>query len=102
MSYETASAIRFDLYECKFRPADLIKPHWPQNSVREAWIPQTLGEQVWVLFDFATQADRAAWERTLPKAVSRFLDRQLIPHAVEHYGWVVRDPNGFPVRPANP
>lgn len=39
----TITALRVDLYECKTRPALILKEFEPANYVESAWIPQTRG-----------------------------------------------------------
>lgn len=91
------AALRVDLYECTGKPPrDYLRPVVPEKAVRSAWIPQTMGDQIWVLYEFKSEAERLAWEAALPADVSRWLDRRLLPHAME-YGWQTRDANGFPV-----
>ena len=92
------AALRVDLYGWidKKLPRDYLRPVVPKNAVRSAWIPQTMGDQIWVLYDFNSVSDRIAWEATLPAEVSRWLDRSLLPQAME-YGWQTLDSNGFPV-----
>ena len=94
-SHETISALRMCLRACDPKsPSDVIMGHEPNNHIKYAWIPQTLGESVWVMYDFKSKKDREDWENSLPETVSKFLDRDLIKYALE-YGWSVRDPNGF-------
>lgn len=94
-THETISALRVDLYECDERPAEIIAREKPTNATRKAWIPQTIADQIWVLYDFATVADREAWEATLSPKLRGWLDRKLIGNALS-YGWQTRDENGFP------
>lgn len=77
----TVSAIRINLYDCVKAPRDYIREVAPSNAVRSAWVPQTMGEQIWLLYEFRTQEDREAWEKGLPAEVSRWIDRRLIEHA---------------------
>lgn len=95
--YSTVACLRVDLYDCGDRaPRDILSPIYPDNLKRRAWIPQTLGDQIWVLYDFNSVEERVAWEEKLPDQVRKWLDRNLIPHAVT-FGWEVRDFNGFVV-----
>lgn len=94
MAYETISALRVDLYECKTSPSEILQPLVPKNAINHAWIPQTMGAQVWVLYEFRTVQDRKSWEATLPGKVGRWLDRNLISNALT-YGWHARNVNGF-------
>jgi hypothetical protein len=94
--HETISALRVDLYECDELPADIVHREKPINAIRRKWIPHTMGDQIWVLYDFETLADREAWEATLSPRMRGWLDRELIPHALP-FGWHTLDINGFPV-----
>lgn len=93
------SALRVDLYDCMDKPLlDYMRPVIPVNMTRSAWITQTLGEQIWVLYEFRSEADRIAWEAALPDDVARWLDRTLLPHALD-YGWQTRDESKQAQRP---
>ena len=92
--YSSISALRLKCFDFERSPAKTLAPYTPDNAKQSAWIPQTLGDQVWVLFEFATQEDRETWERSLPPELAECLDRELIEHALP-YGWNVRDANGF-------
>jgi hypothetical protein len=87
---ETISALRIDLYDCTEPPAKIVRREMPSNAVRRAWIPQTVGDQVWLLYEFANVEDRLAWESGLSPLMSKWLDRELIKHALP-FGWHVRD-----------
>ena len=92
--HEKISFLRFHLQDWDKPPRDVIKPYWPDSFNQYAWIPQTMGDQVWVMYEFFSEADRVNWEFTLPKHIHACLDRSTIPHALK-YGWHSRDPNGF-------
>ena len=92
--YESVSALVVDLYECAEAPRKILIPVFPKNSTKQAWIPQTMGDCIWVLFDFVSKEDREEWESTLPPNIKSWLCREIIPHAIT-YGWQVRDANGF-------
>jgi len=95
MEHETISALRVDLYDCDDKPPrDYIRPIAPLNAINHAWIPQTIGDQIWVLWEFNTKDEREAFEAGLPVDVSRWIDRTVIPYSLK-YGWRVRDTNGF-------
>lgn len=98
---DTISALRVHLFDCETSPGEAIKKVMPQKYERRAWIPQTMGDQVWVLFDFETQGAREEWEASLPPEVKRWLDRDLIEYALP-YGWLIRDANGFVTGPGTP
>jgi len=95
MTKESVSALRVDMYDCiKETPAIILKPFTPENSINKAWIPQTMGDQIWVLYEFKTKKDREEWENMLPENISKWLDRGLIEVA-QDYGWHIRNANGF-------
>lgn len=96
MEHDTISALRIDLYACTGRPSTILRPYEPKEFKNHAWIPQTIGDQIWVLYEFETTEQRVAWEISLPQEIAMYLDRGLIEYALP-YGWSVRDPNGFPV-----
>jgi hypothetical protein len=96
--YAFISAVRIDLMKIDVSAGEFMRPWWPVSHVREAWIPQTICDQVWCLFEFADVLDRTTWETTLINGpVYDMLDRSLVTQA-EHYGWVIRDFNGFEIR----
>lgn len=95
--YPTISALRV----CLLGLADnehagaIIDEVKPAKATRNAWIPQTIADQIWVLYDFASEADRLEWEATLPPRVAKWLDRKVIPWGLK-FGWHTRDANGWP------
>ena len=91
---ENISALRVRLYDCEERPADILRPHLPKEFKRRAWIPQTLGDQIWMMYEFETKEQREVWEKTLPESIAKWIDRDLIQQVLS-YGWNVRDMNGF-------
>ena len=92
------SALRVDLNDwhdlSNQRFAEVFCQYKPAKFSQKAWIPQTLGEQIWVLYEFETEQDRLNWESKLPKNIAQFLDRSMIEYALP-YGWHIRDENGF-------
>lgn len=94
---EKISALRICMYDCyPNAPRDLIGGHEPNNHIKYAWIPQTMGDQVWVMYLFESKIDREKWENTLPKNVAKYLDRDLISIALD-FGWRTINANGFVV-----
>ena len=87
------SALRVNLYDCSKHPSSYISPIEPPNAIEKAWIPQTAGEQIWVLWLFETEEERIEFEESLPESVSRWLSRSLVSTAIP-YGWHTRDING--------
>lgn len=91
---ENISALRVDLYCCEEQPAKILQPFIPNNYKYRSWIPQTMGDQIWVMYEFHNELDRLEWEKTLPENIEKWLDRELIESALE-FGWHIRDQNGF-------
>ena len=92
---DNISALRIELYECRLEtPAGILRPYLPVNYTNRAWIPQTVAEQIWALFEFEDQEEREKWEGSLPGNIRKWLDRGLINDALT-YGWYTRDLNGF-------
>jgi hypothetical protein len=91
MAYEAFSALRVyfpDLWDAgeKRRPDVLLaETVGSAPALCRAWVPQTLGEQIWVVYEFPSEAERVAWEQGLPPLLAKMLDRDLIPRAL---GWV--------------
>lgn len=94
MDHDNISALRIGIYDCGKPPRDYINPIDPSNAISRAWIPQTMGNQIWVMWKFNTKEEREIFEAGLPPDVSRWIDRDVINHAMR-YGWSVRDVNGF-------
>lgn len=89
------TALRISLYDCIDKPPrDYINPIKPDNAINFAWIPQTMGDQVWCLWEFATEQEKQDFEKSLPDDVSRWLDANL-PEIAARYGWHSRNENGF-------
>lgn len=91
---ETISALRLDLNDFDERVSYVVERHKPNFALRRAWIPQTICDQIWVLYDFPSVALRESWEDQLPLALKKCLDRGLIEHALS-YGWHSRNIDGF-------
>ncbi len=91
---EDISVLRVSLYDCDERPSNIISRIKPTNSIEAGWIPQTIADQIWVMYRFKKVKDRIKWEKGLPTEVSKWLDRGLIEHALR-YGFGARDENGF-------
>lgn len=92
--YSCISALRVDLYDCDGPPAEIIRVYAPVRYCRRAWIPQSIADQIWVLYEFESEEERVRWECGLDGIMKKWLDRGLIKHALP-YGWAVRDINGF-------
>ncbi len=77
------SALRIMMQDCYEAPRLNLAPHKPHMAIDEQWIPQTMGDQVWVTYTFKTEEDRIDWEMSLPDHILKWLDRTLIPHALK-------------------
>jgi len=91
-NYDNISALRIGQ---EFLPDAVRKIPKPSNALRDAWIPQTVTDQVWIMFEFANVNERLAWEQRLPEPFKACLYRKIIPEALK-FGWATRDANGFP------
>lgn len=100
LEYENISALRVKLYDLKEKPSTILVPYEPKKYVNHAWIPQTMGDQIWVLWEFSTKEERQEWESTLPENISKWLDRTVIKYAI-NFGWHVRDLNGLEYKQEN-
>lgn len=80
---DNISALRIHMQECYEAPRLILAPHKPHMAISEAWIPQTMGEQIWAIYTFTNSQDRIDWELSLPQHISKWLDRKLIPHALK-------------------
>lgn len=94
--HETISALRVPTHECDERPALIVSRERPSGAIRHAWIPQTVYDQIWVLYEFPTEAERLAWEGGLSPLMKGWLNRSLIEYALP-YGWENRDAFGFAI-----
>lgn len=90
------SALRLDVFDPAYYDEFRRKKYWPEFYTKRSWIPQTIGDQVWALFEFRSIEDRLAWEKSLPDSISQWLDRSLIPWAKD-FGWTIYDANGWPI-----
>lgn len=70
------------MYDCGKSPRDYIRPIEPQNAIAKVWIPQTMADQIWVVWKFNTKEERDIFEASLPPNVSRWIDRSVIKHAL--------------------
>ncbi|MNF22301.1 hypothetical protein D3C87_1437240 [compost metagenome] len=84
-------ALRIDLYECTERPALILKPFEPKNAIEYAWIPQTIGDQIWVVYRFSNAADAEAWATSLPTQLAGWLDDK-VKGAAQKYGFKTYQP----------
>lgn len=93
--HDTIAALSISVYEDPEPLKRLELAHRPPDLVSFAWIPQTIADQIWVVYEFKSREAREAWEGTLPEQLRALLNRKLIPHALP-FGPGVRDLNGFP------
>lgn len=94
--HDSISVLVLSIYD-NAAPAIIAQQTKPNKYVNHAWIPQTLGDCVWVAYEFASLEERLEWEKALPEFVAKKLSRHLIPSVLK-LGWKVRDHNGFAVR----
>ncbi len=69
MKIESTATLRFNLYELgdiKMSPQDVLKEIRPTNHINYAWIPQTLGDQIWVWYEFNTSEEKEEFLENLP------------------------------------
>ncbi len=94
--HDDIAALRLNLMDFDKAPGKVLKPYWPvaPDLVEYAWVPQTMGDQIWVAFRFVNGTARQLWELLLPPELAACLDRALIA-LVLPYGWHSRDVNGF-------
>lgn len=50
---------RLKVFECN--PQQLYQDLRPDNCLASIWIPQTLGDQIWLWFEFANKEDKKAY-----------------------------------------
>ena len=95
---ETVSALRVDLYDLvdDKHPADVLNEFRPTDLVQEAWIPQTLGDQIWIAYQFRSVEERLAWEAQLNESIKRWLAPELVDPILE-IGMKIFDFNGFEI-----
>lgn len=84
-------ALRIDLYGCTERPALILKPFEPKNAIEYAWIPQTIGDQIWVVYRFANAVDAEAWTASLSPQLAGWLDDK-VKGAAQQYGFKTYQP----------
>lgn len=78
------AALRVSLFDCTKAPQEYLQAVEPKNALRRAWIPQTMADQVWVIYEFASEHERVDWERSLPPDVARWLDRKILAHTKKY------------------
>jgi len=90
------TAMRVSLYDCDEAPALVLNQYRPVNLIRKAWVPQTMGDQIWVLYEFETKTDRETWENSVPELIKKWIVRdEYFIGQVKQYGWHIRDINGY-------
>jgi hypothetical protein len=57
MKKENLVAFRVSLYDCA-DPQKFYKDIEPSNAISKKWIPQTMGEQIWMWFEFENAEDK--------------------------------------------
>lgn len=69
MKIEFTATLCFNLYELddiKTTPQKVYREICPNNYINRAWIPQTMGDQVWVWFEFNTIKEKEEFLNNLP------------------------------------
>lgn len=96
---DVISGLRIDVadWTSDATPWEMLAPESPKDATRVAWVPQSMGDQIWVLFEFKSVEERERWESSVPNYVKAWIDRSVIPRALS-FGWHVRDFNGFVIR----
>lgn len=92
--YPCVSGLRILMHDVEGPPWQIVQDQAPRDVIRAAWIPQTLADQIWVLYEFQTETARLEWEQALTGHMKAWLSREVIPHALP-YGYGSRDENGF-------
>jgi len=69
MKYECTATLRFHLWELddiNMTPRKVHKEIHPDNCIKYVWIPQTMGDQVWVWYEFETIKEKEVFLKNLP------------------------------------
>ena len=64
MKLENTVCFRCNLYTCpdSHKFWDAVEP---QNSINSIWIPQTIGDQIWMWFEFATIEEKETYLKSI-------------------------------------
>lgn len=74
----------FEAFDLGGKPGEILAEVRPEECVSRAWIPQTLGEQVWVLYEFPDLQTKAAWEATLPPTIAKWIHPEHFDYAKKY------------------
>ena len=65
---------------------DFFKAMNPNASLRYAWIPQTLGEQVWIFWEFSNPQEKQDFIDSIPRKFKNFqLSENFDQDDLNHY-----------------
>ena len=64
MKKENIVGFRVSLYECN-NPQQFYKNVRPDNCIDELWLAQTIGDQIWIWFEFANKKDKKEYIKQL-------------------------------------
>jgi hypothetical protein len=45
-----------------------------KGAIRKEWVPQTMGDQIWLFYEFENANDRAEFVRALPKKLRSMVE----------------------------
>lgn len=63
---ENIVMFRLDMFQCD--PQEISKKLLPKNIISYAWIPQTMGDQVWFWLEFKNELDKNEYLQWLETA----------------------------------
>ncbi len=63
-NHEKISGLILRLDDFDEKPSSVLHREEPGNFVKYAWIPQTICDQIWVLYEFRSKEDREEWEKS--------------------------------------
>jgi hypothetical protein len=78
MKKELMVGFRLDMYEVS-NPQLLAKKLRPENCKRSIWIPQTMGDQIWLWFEFETQEEKEKYISQL-RTIGNFKPKKNFMH----------------------
>lgn len=88
MKSEKSVMVSFHLYD--YNSVNLPHPrdiHLPDGVIAEAWVPQTVSDSIWRLFEFYTKQQRDAFVQSPPEV---FKDAIIKTKDQGFYDWWVR------------
>ena len=91
MRIEFTAMLRLHLWELddiKMTPQKVYKEIYPDNCIKYVWIPQTLGDQVWLWFEFRTIEEKKNFLENLPikyKNIKGFIATNFIQEDLDYW-----------------